>query len=278
MRYKQHHEWMEEIFSSPYPIEQITPVDLGLGPLTQTLLQVGAKKELLDTTNVEGSENMRSSKMSEIQKRASDRVAELSAEIEKMRKQHEKWLERSSASIAIENAEMKLRVSTSGRESAGSEDLRTEAYIKGLDMQEGAEDGSSTQKQVEKVEDIVKEVGVLTKKKVIMGGPLKLVQKGGSEEAVIPSEEVNVVSDLPPEPTDGQIEDGDVNMSGYVSQVFDQAGISSASTPGANVNTPLGLLAEQSSTNTPGANITAPTEQTLHQAQDDTQSQSQLQT
>jgi hypothetical protein len=29
-RYVQHHEWMEEVFSSPYAISQITPIDLGL--------------------------------------------------------------------------------------------------------------------------------------------------------------------------------------------------------------------------------------------------------
>ncbi|KAI9662512.1 MAG: hypothetical protein M1821_008679 [Bathelium mastoideum] len=31
MRYMQHHEWMEEIFSSPFAPSQIVPVDLGLG-------------------------------------------------------------------------------------------------------------------------------------------------------------------------------------------------------------------------------------------------------
>jgi hypothetical protein len=41
MRYKQHHEWMEEIFSSVYSISQIVPEDLGFG-LT------GSLKELTD--------------------------------------------------------------------------------------------------------------------------------------------------------------------------------------------------------------------------------------
>ncbi|KAI9708384.1 MAG: hypothetical protein M1820_004088 [Bogoriella megaspora] len=31
MRYEQHHKWMEEIFSSPYALSRIVPVDLGLG-------------------------------------------------------------------------------------------------------------------------------------------------------------------------------------------------------------------------------------------------------
>ncbi|EER41680.1 conserved hypothetical protein [Histoplasma capsulatum H143] len=31
MRYRHHHEWMDEIFGSPYSVKQIIPVDLGLG-------------------------------------------------------------------------------------------------------------------------------------------------------------------------------------------------------------------------------------------------------
>ena len=87
-RYKQNHEWMEEIMSSPYSIGQILPVDLGLGlrgelgSMTDGIFQApnGLEQARNGFTG-----RLDPEKAEEFRKRVAERIAETNAEIERMK-------------------------------------------------------------------------------------------------------------------------------------------------------------------------------------------------
>ena len=95
MRYEQHHEWMEEIVDSPYSINQIVPVELGLG-------RKGALEELTNgfftapTSAIhEPSDGpparvgrMDQGKAEQFRRKAEEKLASMTAELEQMKKDH----------------------------------------------------------------------------------------------------------------------------------------------------------------------------------------------
>ena len=133
MRYKQHHEWMEEIFSSVYSMSQIMPEDLGFG-LT------GSLKELTDgiltapdplavvaplDSSRDGREDkgvavraheatnsytkLSPEKLDEFEKRISQFVEKGKADIEAMKAQHAETVGQFNKSKTYMKAERKLR-------------------------------------------------------------------------------------------------------------------------------------------------------------------------
>ena len=138
VRYIQHHEWMEEIFSSPFAPSQIVPVDLGLGlagelsTLTAGLTEVpiedteappkgpvGGQDDTVTTAlsqwkekTVENAKlrSLRKEDVDEIQARVETHVEQAKREMEDMRKEHAKRMsDMLRRSKMLTNAEKRLR-------------------------------------------------------------------------------------------------------------------------------------------------------------------------
>ena len=129
-RYTQHHEWLEEILNSPYDTSQIIPGQLGLGrkgelesltrdffdaPIAATPKETFPKSK--GDSPVEDSATPRvgrleSGKAEDFTKRATERIAEINAELEKLKRQHAKRMAKLNRGRAFKEAEQNLRVST----------------------------------------------------------------------------------------------------------------------------------------------------------------------
>lgn len=171
-RYEQHHEWMEEVLESPYPTMSIIPTDLGLG--RKGILEDLTKDFFHAPTGVlqETSGNVRVGKMApgkadEFVQRASQKLAEMQAEMEKLRAKHAKRVAKMQKVAQIGAAEKKLR-------NAGSASLRRTS-------------SSQTDKSVEAngaqtEDDIVQHVEQLVSGKVGKAVQTTLVSKGGLDD------------------------------------------------------------------------------------------------
>lgn len=129
-RYTQHHEWLEEILNSPYDTSQIIPGQLGLGrkgeleSLTRDFFDAPIEATPTETfpkskgeSPVEDSATPRvgrleSGKAEDFTKRANAKIAEINAEMEKLKRQHARRMAKLSKGRAFKEAEQNLKVST----------------------------------------------------------------------------------------------------------------------------------------------------------------------
>ncbi|CAD6576288.1 MAG: hypothetical protein ASARMPREDX12_006951 [Alectoria sarmentosa] len=129
-RYTQHHEWLEEILNSPYDTSQIIPGQLGLGrkgeleSLTMDFFDAPIEATPKETfpkpkgeSPVEDSATPRvgrleSGKAEDFTKRATEKIAEINVEMEKLKRQHARRMAKINKGRAFKEAEQKLRVST----------------------------------------------------------------------------------------------------------------------------------------------------------------------
>ncbi|CAI6335179.1 unnamed protein product [Periconia digitata] len=122
-RYKQHHEWMEEIFASPHTIGKIMPIDLGFGlmgelaPLTANLLDTPTGDAPIDVdgeanpdykNKVKNYEKLRPEQLKEFETRVAAYVSKEEAEIEKMKAAHAKKMGALKKSRTYIKAERRL--------------------------------------------------------------------------------------------------------------------------------------------------------------------------
>ncbi|KAH7390589.1 hypothetical protein BKA66DRAFT_459301 [Pyrenochaeta sp. MPI-SDFR-AT-0127] len=169
-RYKQHHEWMEEIFSSPYAVGKIAPIDLGLGlmgelaPLTAGILDVsGADNPEVgkDNYQIKNYYKLDPDQLKDFEKRVSEYTTKEQAEIDKMNAEHAKKMAQLKRTRTYIKAERRLR-----------------------DLSRAADsDADGTNPLEEVVQDLEKSLGVTfdAKKSVVC------VEKGGFIEAQQPS-------------------------------------------------------------------------------------------
>jgi hypothetical protein len=117
-RYKQHHEWMEEIFSSPYAIGKIAPIDLGLGlmgelaPLTAGILDVSGAEKPDGTKDVKAIKNyykLEPEQLKDFEKRVSDYATKEQAEIDQMKADHARKMSQLKRTRTYIKAERRLR-------------------------------------------------------------------------------------------------------------------------------------------------------------------------
>lgn len=117
-RYKQHHEWMEEIFSSPYAVGNIAPIDLGLGlmgelaPLTADLLDVpGAENPdtAKDNYKIKDYYRMNPEQLKDFEKRVAEYTKNEQAEIDKMKADHARKMAQLKRTRTYIKAERRLR-------------------------------------------------------------------------------------------------------------------------------------------------------------------------
>lgn len=137
-RYIQHHEWMEEVLGSVYPISKIKPVDLGLGlrgeleamtkgflepatfPPSRGSRKISAPKAPVDTSGAdpvedsarEGADDsghMDQAVLEAFTRRAEAKIREIEGEMERMKHTHQQRLAKIQKTGIIKDAEMKVR-------------------------------------------------------------------------------------------------------------------------------------------------------------------------
>lgn len=243
-RYKQHHEWMEEIFSSPYAIGKIAPIDLGLGlmgelaPLTAGILDAPGAENVetgKESYKVKNYYKLDAEQLKDFEKRVSEYTKNEQAEIDKMKAEHAKKIAHLKRTRTYIKAERRLR------------DLSRPA--------DGEADGANPVEEV--VKDLEKSLGVTfeAKKAVVC------VDKGGFTEIQQPSPPKAQVNGNEPQQNANGTSSG-ANNEGSVEEnsaagLLDQYGSGSISgTPIGNISLPR--LSQppsqsQSATGTPNA-------------------------
>ena len=190
-RYTQHHEWLEEILSSPFDTHRIIPSELGIGrkgeleSLTRDFFnapvyQKVVGKKLSDpedvTADVMESDKpvvqdepiarvgrLEGDKAEEFSTKASEAVAAINQEMEVMKKQHAERMARLSRATAFKEAEQKVRVAT-------------------LELINGdAEDSSPTQGQ--EIDDLQKALEQKEGGSLVSIAVVECTDKGGQEES-----------------------------------------------------------------------------------------------
>jgi hypothetical protein len=253
-RYKQNHEWMEEIMSSPYSISQIMPVDLGLGlrgelgSLTDGIFEA---PNGLEHTQSEFTGRLDPVKADEFRKRTTDYIAKSNAELERMKAKHAKRMAKFKKGTLIAEAELQLKTAVNDPEDTGTEYWRLEGRVE--DMED--EDSAMTAKTHFKVDDIVAKVEAYLGKHAVVVEEIRRIQDGGLQESQ--PEPSAPVSRQPSQNGSQQsgvlIGDGDLDMGGSAAGLLDQlhTGFSSTSTPGNNFPTPQPHLNPTSNAGTP---------------------------
>ena len=178
-RYVKHHEWLEEILSSPFDTHRIVPPELGLGrkgeleSLTMDFfdaptidrderdpdsLKTGntlpdpedidweiaeSNRPVVEEIPIKRVGKLEGSKAVDFNKRATDRVAEINAEMKTLRKQHAKRMAKLSRGLAYKEAEQKVRLATlelingDAEETAPKQEKQIEDLSKNLELKEG---------------------------------------------------------------------------------------------------------------------------------------------
>jgi hypothetical protein len=225
-RYKQHHEWMEEIFSSPYAVGNIAPIDLGLGlmgelaPLTVGILDVpGAENPDTNKDNykIKDYYRMNPEHLKDFEKRVAEYTKNEQAEIDKMKADHARKMAQLKRTRTYIKAERRLRDLS---RSAPKED-------------EGADPSDSI------VQDLEKSLGVSfdAKKSVVC------VEKGGFIERQPTPRQKAQVNGSGTQPnsngaSNGSNNDGALDFDNTAASLLDQYGTGSlAGTPG-NISMP----------------------------------------
>lgn len=113
MRYEQHHEWMEEILESHYASKNIIPSDLGLG--RKGVLEALTNDYFVAPTSVAPEPingkvgKLPPGKADEFTKQAEQRLADMQTELEKMKQDHARRMEKLKKTTVLGAAERKLR-------------------------------------------------------------------------------------------------------------------------------------------------------------------------
>ncbi|PCG99302.1 Protein of unknown function DUF1750 [Penicillium occitanis (nom. inval.)] len=233
IRYQQHHEWMEEIFASPYTIKQITPVDLGIGrkgeleSLTTGLFEApvsaGHPKDAKDSTAALQGGKLEPEKAEEFADRVAKKVSDMTAEIEKLKRRHERRMAKISRMSVLKEAELRLREAGANPSETGPEIWRLEGRIdtsneEEAPIEETFEDISLRIPRY-RVDDVVKDLEKTYGRSIVPATSITCVEKGGLLERIEPT----------PQPEDTAGADTDMLME---TSILDQFVASSTSTPG----------------------------------------------
>jgi hypothetical protein len=271
-RYKQNHEWMEEVLSSPYAINQLIPADLGLGVRGQLMrLTEGIFDAPLnpDTDVVKHNYvgKLDPEKAELFRKRVGDEISQTNKEIEKIKAKHAKRMAKFKRGSLITQAEKQLRTAVNDPAATGPEYWRLEGKI---DTEDGDDTPPVTQTPP-KVSDILAQVEASLGRHAAVVQELICVQKGGYEEPVArPSPRAPVVPSprvSPPASNNGSqnsgvlVGDADIEMGGSAAGLLDQyhTGLSSNATPASGgFPTPQPHLHAPSSAGTPNLTGTSP--------------------
>ena len=245
VRYKQHHEWMEEILSSPYNISQIISGDLGLGlegeleALTKDIFEPpnGETAKRRGTPGRVG--KLGQGKAEEFTKRVEESIAKNMAEMDRKDKLHRQRLaELLDQGKRFKDWEARLRNAESDPTSTGPEVWRLEGHIDSLEDGEDPEHMTAEQKPKESVDDIAKEVEAAIGRSVGDVPEVCCRQFGGLLDNQT-AEKGTLLDFAYPHAASNENGDGaDVDMNNSAAGLLDPVGNSSTSTPADTVPTP----------------------------------------
>ena len=166
-RYVQHHEWLEEILNSPYDTHRIVPPELGLGrkgeleSLTRdffnapvnlekakklddpreinSLEEAKANKPVVDEVLIPRVGRLEAEKAADFTEKANTRIANLNAEIEKMKEDHAKLMLEIEKESGFKTAEKSLRAATSALldKKGHTDQQQLDGLIRDLETQKG---------------------------------------------------------------------------------------------------------------------------------------------
>ncbi|KAH8602995.1 hypothetical protein B0O99DRAFT_17789 [Bisporella sp. PMI_857] len=262
-RYKQNHEWMEEILSSPYSINQIIPADLGLGlrgelaSLTDGFFDAPFDPDKDVAKNIYVG-RLDPEKAEQFRQRVSERVADTNKEIEKMKAKHAKRLAKFKKSSLLSLAEKDLRTAVANPSDVGPEYWRLEGRI-----DEDDEEGKSSTQNSSKVDDILAQVEASIGRNAVAIQELRRIQDGGFEEAAPapPSPQKSAMqsvsngtphSGATPNEADQMMQDTLASMAPL------HGNSSSNATPGSGYPTPQAHIPAHSAAGTPGMHVPSP--------------------
>ena len=170
-RYMLHHEWMEEVFSSPYGTSQIVPVELGLGRKgeIESLTRDFFNAPTSDVSPIDSGTapprigRLEKGKADDFTQKATQRVSQIHAEMERLKRQHAKRMAKLNNGLTIKEAEQKLKaLSVSGNDKNGH-----------------AQPGKI---RISGVDDLLGRVETELRKSIKVLKDIDCVQKGGLEE------------------------------------------------------------------------------------------------
>jgi hypothetical protein len=179
-RYKQNHEWMEEVLSSAYRIGQISHADLGLGlqgelrPITNGIFEAQGGNAITEVPTKPYIGHLDAGLADDFRKRVAQTLESTNVEIAKMKAEHAEMLAKFKANSVLMRAEVELR--SAGDDASGT-----------LQLEKRQEDGEDAPpswgaKQAKKVEDIVANVEKSTGRKPVVVPDVSRIQDGGYQE------------------------------------------------------------------------------------------------
>ena len=198
-RYKQNHDWMDEILSSPYRVQQIMMADLNLGlkgelaPLTQNIFEAQTEDALTRAPKNAYVGRLDKGLAEEFAKRCSDKTAALQTEIEQLRVNHEKAVADFSKRSLLRIAENDLRNTVPD---TGSEFWRLEGREEANSESEDEMPAPPKKVQSKEIDDILAEVVAHIGQKPLAVQLVDRIQIGGFQE---PVPEPELVEPSPPE-------------------------------------------------------------------------------
>ena len=192
-RYVQHHEWLEEILNSPYDTSQIIPGELGLGrkgeleSLTKDFFdaptnatpteafyipeELADPHKLLDQLPIPDTATPRvgrleAGKAEDFTERATERVAAINADMEKLKRQHTRRMAKLNKGRAFKEGAEGLRVST-------------------LDIINGDTSKAGGAEQ-HKIDELISKIEAHSGKSITAVPNVECLQQGGLEEKTEP--------------------------------------------------------------------------------------------
>ncbi|KAI1347568.1 hypothetical protein F5Y01DRAFT_294857 [Xylaria sp. FL0043] len=179
-RYKQNHEWMEEILSSAYRMGQIGFADLGLGlkgelaSITEGIFEAQDANSVSQAPTKPATTHLDPEKTAEFQKRVNQKIESTKAEIEKMKADHARQMAKFKQNSLITASEKELRTAV---DDSTAESLR-------LDGKDDAEDDASRwpPKHHKKVDEIVSQVEAHLNRRAEVIHDLRRINQGGYQE------------------------------------------------------------------------------------------------
>ena len=199
-RFTTHHEWLEEVYASAYANGQIMPVGLGLGrkgeleALTRGFFEapIGgtpfSKTEHYSDPPPEANHpGLEPGKAEEFTKQATEKIAEINAEMEKMKQLHAKRMAKIRQGSLLRDAEKRLRSAVvDPKENSTKNPIPTSDHdimVAGI-------------RQQGRIDEIAEEVERALQRKIGVTQQVKCIQRGGLEEKGRP--ESSQIADFTP--------------------------------------------------------------------------------
>ncbi len=186
MRFTQHHEWLEEVYSSQYTAGKIVPVDLGLGlmgelsHLTEGILDAPGAQPTKENprwgAKPQRYRKLEPAQIAEFEARVGKYLQEANDELTQMKKEHEQRMAEMNRSKIYMRAETRLRDAVWDENEAGADAARPDLLSEDASSSNGRREGRNGVKTVDKiVGDVERALGIT----MVPRQEVLCVEKGG---------------------------------------------------------------------------------------------------